>query len=350
MPLPHRYLFVTSLFPACAAPGATVDEAVDSDETGAADPRCEATGVLDDVLTVADVQALASHNSYHIEPPIPFDDSHRYTHPPLDVQADLGVRSFELDLHRGEDGVFQVFHLPLIDAETTCSTLTGCLSVLRAWSVNNPCHAPFVVWIEPKDDIDADLPGLTTLSGYLPEVDAAVLAAWPRERILTPDDVRAPGGSVSDGLRSAGWPLLAASRGKLILALLDDDAHRDGYLEGAADLAGRLLFVNSDSPDDPNAATFKINNAASESERVEALVSAGFLVTSNAATGTPTDEDSEASWSASVAAGPHHSASDHVEAQADRSFVARLEGGSPRCHPTRVPDGCGPEDIEPQSP
>ena len=71
------------------------------------------------------------------------DSSHAYTQPTLDAQADVGVRAFELDVHLGDDGAFQVFHLPGIDPESSCPTFAGCLEVLRTWSDAHPCHTPF---------------------------------------------------------------------------------------------------------------------------------------------------------------------------------------------------------------
>src|SRR4051812_29044605 len=98
-----------ALLTGCSGPGpAKTDPA----------PICEATGPLDDTLTIADVQALGTHNSYHIQPDEVLDASHAYTQPTLDAQADLGVRAFELDVHLGDDGIFQVFHLPVIDPKS----------------------------------------------------------------------------------------------------------------------------------------------------------------------------------------------------------------------------------------
>ena len=136
------------------------------------------------------VQALGSHNSYHLEPAQPLSPSHRYSHPPLDEAADRGVRAFELDVHRADDGTLEVFHLPGIDAETTCRTLRGCLEVLLAWSRGHPCHTPLVVWLEPKDDVDELFPGYGPLTGAILEVDAAVREVWPPERLFVPDALR----------------------------------------------------------------------------------------------------------------------------------------------------------------
>ncbi|MES2644534.1 MAG: Ca2+-dependent phosphoinositide-specific phospholipase C [Myxococcota bacterium] len=326
---------------ACSGPDGAPDTAPDDVPVS-----CDLAGPMDDVLTIADVQALGTHNSYHIEPDTVLDASHAYTQPTLDAQADVGVRAFELDVHLGEDGVFQVFHLPVIDAETTCSTLGECLGVLLAWSDAHPCHSPFTVWIEPKDDIDAAVEGLVPLAGHLVELDAAISAVWPRERLLTPDDVRGGRATVPEGV-AAGWPSLADTRGGLIVALLDDSEHRAEYLDGAPALEGRVLFVNSDSAADPFAATFKIDNAPANADQVGALVAGNFLVTSNVDGGSEADATNEASLAAALEAGPQNLASDQVVPVEGSAYVAALPDGSPRCHPARVAGGCGPDIIEP---
>jgi hypothetical protein len=292
---------------------------------------------MDGELTVADVQAIGTHNSYHVEPDEVLDASHAYTQPALDVQADLGVRAFELDVHRAEDGTFLVFHLPTIDPESTCPTLGDCLGVLRTWSLAHPCHAPFIVWIEPKDDLDEMVDGLTTLEGHMTELDAAVTEAWPAAAMIQPDEVI-----------GVGWPALAESRGKLIVALLDSGDLRAEYLAGAPALEGRALFVDADTGSDSFAAAFKIDDAAGEAKQVGKLVSAGFLVTSNVDSAADDDATNQATFDAALAAGPSHLASDQVQPVEGSDYVAELPGGSPRCNPARVPAGCGPADLEPE--
>jgi len=339
--IPLRLVALLLPVSACAGPDGDTGDA-----TAVATLMCTATGAMDDVLTVPDVQALGTHNSYHVQPDTLFDASHAYTQPPLDVQAGVGVRAFELDVHLGTDGVFRVFHLPAIDDVSTCETLGDCLGVLRAWSLAHPCHSPFTVWIEPKDDIDAAVEGLMPLAGHLTELDAAITAAWPRDALITPDDVRGGYATVPEGV-AAGWPSLADARGKLLLAMLDGGAARSEYLDGAPALEGRVLFVASDSATDPFAATFKIDDAPGNAAEVAELVAAGFLVTSNADSAADGDATNTARFDASLAAGPHNLASDQVVAVEGEAYVATLPGGSPRCHPARVPQGCGTDVIEP---
>lgn len=314
-------------------------------DSGARDasPVCTAVGPLDESLTLADVQALATHNSYHIEPETVLDSSHAYTQPGLDVQADVGVRAFELDVHLGDDGAFQVFHFPGIDPESSCPTFAGCLEVLRAWSDAHPCHTPFTVWIEPKDDVDDAATGFQVLDGHISELDASIDAVWPRSRRIQPDDVQGAADSVSEGIAGTGWPRLADSRGKIVFALLDSGPHRDEYLQNPTP----VIFADADSPADPWAATFKIDDAPGEAAAVQALVSANYLVTSNVDAVSDDDATNTAAFQASLAAGPNYLASNQVVPVDGSTYLAELPGGSPRCHPTREAAGCGPAELEP---
>lgn len=317
----------------------------DPSDSGAPDasPVCTAVGPLDDSLTLADVQALGTHNSYHIEPETVLDSSHAYTQPNLDRQADAGVRAFELDVHLGDDGAFHVFHLPGIDPKSSCPTFAGCLEVLRTWSDAHPCHTPLTVWIEPKDDLDAAATGLQLLDGHMHELDAAIDEVWPRSRRIQPEDVQGGAASVSEGIAATGWPRLADSRGKIVFALLDSGPHRDEYLQYATP----VIFADSDSQADPWAAAFKINDAPGEAAAVQALVSSNYLVTSNVDSVGDDDATRAAMFQASLAAGPNYLASNQVVPVEGSTYLAELPGGSPRCHPARMAAGCGPEELEP---
>ncbi len=314
-------------------------------DSGAPDasPVCTPVGPLDDSLTLADVQALGTHNSYHIEPDTVLDSSHAYTQPTLDAQADAGVRAFELDVHLGDDGAFHVFHLPGIDPESSCPTFAGCLEVLRTWSEAHPCHTPFTVWIEPKDDLDEAAAGFQLLDGHMDELDTAIDAVWSRARRIQPEDVRGSAATVTEAIAATGWPLLADSRGKIMFALLDSGPHRDEYLQNPTP----VIFADADSQADPWAAAFKIDDAPGEATTVQDLVASNYLVTSNVDAVGDDDAANTAFFEASLAAGPNYLASNQVVPVNGSTYLAELPGGSPRCHPARVAAGCGPEELEP---
>src|ERR687894_746366 len=134
-----------------------------------------------------EIQVLASHNSYHVEPePTLLDalkafvgqqaEGFEYTHRPLAEQFDAGVRQIELDLFVDvpEGGHFahpalvpvlglappdpalstpglKVLHVQEVDYRSTCPTFVQCLSHVRAWSDAHADHLPITIQIEAKD-------------------------------------------------------------------------------------------------------------------------------------------------------------------------------------------------------
>jgi len=304
---------------------------------------------MDNILRLNHVQAKGSHNSYHVEPCLPLDPSFRYTHQSLVVQlSHQGVRQFELDLHLRRDEGFEVFHIPVIDQETTCRRLVDCLRPVKEWSDQNPFHMPILIWLEPKDeDIDWLFPNLIPISGHYEELESEILSVWPEERILTPDDVRRDYETLPDAIETEGWPTLGDLRGRVIFSMLDNDNHREEYTRDAPALEGRLLFVDADEETDSFAALFKINNAQSDGDKVRRLVRAGFVVTSNVDGPEQDDSYNEARLGASLEAGVHYLSSDFPVPVPDRTYWFDMPNGEPaRCNPIYGDDSCMPPDIE----
>lgn len=346
-----RHLTVT-LLTACTAAG---DAPTDSDTDRALAPTCAEVGspyTRDDELSLVDMQALGTHNSYHQKPANPLVPDYNYEHAPLDAQLVLGVRAFELDLHRRVDGVFTVMHLPHIDPGTSCDTFADCLGLMLGWSLANPCHAPLMVWLEPKDlDVDATFPDeYQTYVGDEAAIDAELRAVWPPERLFEPDELRGAHDTLPAAVTGEGWPSLGAMRGQTVFAMLDSDEHRTPYVTETPNLAGRAMFVDSDDTSDPFAATFKIDNAVDNAAEVTAAVQAGFLVTSNVGgAGGPTEADL-ARFEATLAAGANFLATDVPAEVGDASGMFIPDGAPARCNPVRPHDGCTPADIESLTP
>ena len=305
---------------------------------------------LDDRLRFNHVQAKGTHNSYHVEPDTIFSDEHRYTHAPLDVQlADQGVRQFEIDLHLREDQGFEVFHLPLIDPDTTCRRFMDCLALTRAWSDANPGHLPIVFWLEPKDEADDPAldPEMIPIEGHYDELEAEILSVWPAERILAPDDLRRGLDTLPEAVAAHGWPTLGELRGKAIFSMLDSGEHREAYAAGSPNLNGKLMFVDASDPTDAYAAMFKINNAVSDAERVRTLLEQGFVVTSNTDGVDRSDEDNAKKLAATLAAGSHFISSDLPAPVDGHEYWFDMPGGAPaRCNPLTAPAECTSEDVE----
>ncbi|MCK6505044.1 Ca2+-dependent phosphoinositide-specific phospholipase C [Myxococcota bacterium] len=299
---------------------------------------------LDDVLRLDHVQALGTHNSTHVEPESPLDDSHRYTHAPLSVQlGEYGVRQVELDLHLHETEGWQVFHLPVIDAETTCLALADCLGELKGWSDDHGWHLPLLVWLEPKDDLDGTQEDLLPLTGRLWDLEQALLEVWPEDRVFRPDELRGDHPDLPTAIAQDGWPLLGELRGQVLFALLDSDAYRDEYLADSPALEGRVMFADAGTATDPWSALVKDGSA----EEITAWAQAGFVVTDNVDGADASDEENQAGLDQGLAAGTHFLASDLPGPVEGREYRAAIPGGQPaRCNPVTAPPECTPQAIE----
>lgn len=333
-------------------------KSTDSDPSGTGDPDTAGdTGEpiergpnphsLDAVLTWADLQVLGTHNSTHVEPDPVIHPSHAYTHPPLDEQLDRwGVRAFELDVHLHAELGWQVFHLPGVDAETTCLQLADCLTTMKRWSNQHPWHLPLMVWLEPKDtDLDGAFEELLYFEDRHDELEQAILDVLPRERIFTPDDLRGAHETLPAALAADGPPTLDRLRDRFIFSLLDSSEHRDATLAPSPVLENRVWFAQG-SLDDPWGAVIKINDAAGSAADVQAAVLAGALVSSNVKDGPEHSEaDAAAHMEASLAAGAQFLKVDRA-APLD-GWTTEIPGGSPaRCNPLTAPPECTPEELE----
>ncbi len=133
---------------------------------------------------------------------------------------------------------FRVFHLPAVDAGSTCDRFTDCLAVMRGWSESPPGHVPIVVLVEPKDDVDNK-----KIRDHLPALEAEIRGALPPSRLLTPDDVRGDLADVRTAVTTRCWPVLDAVRGRMLFVLLDHGETRDALLALHPDSAGGVFFV-----------------------------------------------------------------------------------------------------------
>ena len=265
----------------------------DGDDAATATTAPEATSTtgadypLDDTLRLNAIQALGSHNSYHVqaEPALfaalqGFDAALaatlEYTHAPLEEQFDRqGVRQIELDVfadpagglyanragppvvgqprESGEPALdepgFKVLHVQDIDFATTCLTFVECLTTVREWSRANPGHVPILVLVEVKDDAIPD-PGLGFVvplpvgATELDSLDTEIRSVFDAGDLLTPDDVRGGRDSLEAAVLTDGWPTLGETRGRVLFALDNEDEIRDTYVDGHPGLRGRVLFTS----------------------------------------------------------------------------------------------------------
>lgn len=296
---------------------------------------------LDDVLRLNHVQVKGTHNSYHLEPAFAFDASHEYSHLPLDEQlGELGVRQFELDVHYDGDGFFTVFHLPVIDADTTCSTFVECLQTVRGWSDANPYHSPIFIWIEPKDDLDPQ-----PIRGHYDELDAEIRSVFP-DRLITPDMVQGDHPTLRDAAVSGDWPTLGEVRGHVVFIMLDNEVHHQSYTENRTTLAGRAMFVNTPDFAAPYAAFVKYNDPIGSGAAITSAAEQGFIVACNAGGIDNSDELVQAKVEAGLAVGAHTLGTDLPGPVGDRYWFDMPSEGVARCNPVSAPPECVDTAIE----
>lgn len=281
----------------------------------------------DDTVRLNELQFIGTHNSYKSAPDAAIlnwltfgaavapqiadalGDPRQlnYDHPPLSVQLQRGLRTFELDVFADPAGGafsrpllnrllnlglprpvgvdapgMKVLHIQDIDYRSTCPTLIACLGELRAWSDATPGHLPVVINVELKD---APLPepfGGTVLTPFdatqLDAVDAEIRSVLG-DRLITPDDVRGDAADLRTAITTEGWPTVAESRGRFLI-FMDNANLRGLYLDGHPSLQGRVMFTSS-GEGQPDGAVIKENSPGNGS-RLRALVEAGYLVRTRA--------------------------------------------------------------------
>jgi hypothetical protein len=302
-------------------------------------------------LLLNQIQVIGTHNSYHVRPSQSMIDtamsvsdearSFNYSHNPLDVQLDNGVRSFELDIQPFEEG-FQVMHVPVVDGESTCPVFKDCLSTVLAWSERHPNHIPVSFLLEIKRDeaLLAGKPLRKLDAATLELLEQDVLSVIPREKILTPDDVRGDSPTLAQAVRERGWPPLKDTLGKLFFLLHDRDV-ADVYAEGHPSLKGRIMFVNS-PPGRDDAAFMVINNPYAE--KIPEYLALGLLLRVRADAGLQQGRKGDTSKrDTAFACGAQIISTDFPQGETcpDTGYVVAFPENAPaRCGPLNSPQDC----------
>ena len=306
---------------------------------------------LDGKLRTNQVQVLATHNSYHIQQDAPIRSSPttQYTHAPLDQQLDRGVRGFEIDVVNPPDGSFPVVHTPVVDATSNCTPLAQCLQVTRTWSEAHPGHVPIFILIEPKND-DVDFVIDPTLRRFdaagVDRLDKTVRSSLGRQ-LITPDSVRGKSKTLRSAVTGRGWPTLAKTRGKVLVALNTGGAIRSAFLQGHPSLQGRAMFVTADEQS-PAAAVIKVDDP--DEARIQALVKQGFIVRTRADADLIEARNHDTSRrDIALRSGAQIVSTDFEVAvpAIGGDYVVQIPGGTPaRCDPVNAPKHCRPSDVE----
>lgn len=244
-------------------------------------------------LRINQIQVVGSHNSYHTQPSEPFFSqiiaaypaaaAWAYNHPPLDVQLDRGVRSFELDLYFDPDAI-KILHVPRYDAESTCETLIDCATVLRDWSRAHPDHVPLSVLLELKEK-DKHQAGSTVLpfdEEALAQMEAELNGVFEPGHLIRPDDVRGKAKTLREAITTTGWPTLEEGRGRIMFILHTGGKPAATYASMHPGLQGATAFLQAYGDED-YAAVYVMNTPTDP--EIPKQVKAGFIVRTRADAG-----------------------------------------------------------------
>ena len=296
---------------------------------------------LDGTLRLNHIQVLGTHNSYHVAPaPGPaLTPEREVTQAPLPVQLEQqSVRQIELDVHTVAGGPLAVFHLRG-DEGTTCASLVQCLTQVRQWSEAHRGHLPVFVLIEPKHEIGALVDPLA--------VDAEVRSVFRPDQLLTPDDVQGTAPTLRQAVQESGWPLLGATRNKVVVVFTDDVLTRASYTSGDTSLRGRAMFVYA-PPSSPLGAVASVPDARQESARIAGLLRAGYIVRTRADdSGVEARANDPSRASAALSSGAQLVSTDYP-VPAPSGYVVAAPGTPARCNPVTAPPetACTPADVE----
>lgn len=344
---------------------------------------------LSDGLRLNQIQAVGTHNSYKLEidPPLMALIKERnantaltldYFHRSIAEQLDAGARQVEIDpLDDPEGGAFadplgvrllaqrgvtiappdraalakpgiKVLHASDIDFRSSCPTFVDCLGQVKTWSDANRAHTPILIMINPKHT-PISWEGATPVRPFgkdaFNRIEAEILSVFPRERIVTPDEVRGGHATLREGVLAGGWPTLAASRGKVIFVIDDAPARWAAYTEGHPSLRGRVAFVGaSASFEAPEAAVLVMNEPIEDEALIRERVAAGFLVRTRADADTREARTGDTKRrEAAFASGAQYISTDYLwpDERFGTGYTARLPGNAAaRCNPVNGSSSC----------
>jgi len=351
------------------------------------------TAAQDKVIHLNQIQVIGSHNSYHAG----FAPSERkflemndpkalhgldYHHAPLADQLSGGVRQIELDIFADPDGGrythlylddavrkaglppdpsfdpnhemdmpgFKVFHMQGFDQRSTCLRFVVCLTEVRDWSRANPGHLPIFILVETKEGDVEEMPNAPKAIKFTPALldamDKEILSVFPKDEIITPDDMRGHYKTLNEAVRAGAWPTLAEARGKVVF-LMDQRNEEQRYTEGHPSLRGRILFTNA-VPGAPDAA-FTEENEGTPAE-IDALVKQGYLVRTRSDEGTEEARTNDTHRRDEVlASGAQMISTDYPRSEPSSwtKFVVEFPDGLvARCNPVTKPAGCVDRPLE----
>jgi hypothetical protein len=349
------------------------------------------------------IQVVGTHESYHLEA-TPAEKAIReaqspdtehefeYTASPVSEQLSTqNVRQLEFDVWADPNGGLyanpllrqlagegpydpvmlqpgtKVLQAQDVDYNTRCLTLVACLRLVKTWSDSHQSAVPIAIMLEFHDELltapgqTDPVPGTVVPLAWTRErmlaLEQEILSVFPRNRILTPDNVRKSGKTLEQSVKTDGWPTVDSVRGK-VMFLMDQKEHstrfRDVYVQGNPSLEGRVMWSQS-TPGQPDAAFLKryVWEGTGAAD-ITNLVSQGYMVRTRADADTlqarandTTDRDlalnSGAQWVSTDYPAPG------MAARFDSPYYVAIPGGTvARCNPVAVSSTCRSAYLEPR--
>lgn len=342
-----------------------------------------------DALSMTDLMAVGTHNSYKLAIPPeemavlvaarPQALGVDYSHRPLAEQLNAGARQLELDVVADPEGGryakpltafgrgtvltpeataalakpgFKTIHMPDIDFRTSCVTFVACLKEVRAWSDAHRDHAPILIMLNAKEG-EAAVPGgvkpLPFTEALFDALDAEIRSVFGDDRLITPDQVQGKAKTLREAVLAGAWPQLGQARGKVFFALDESPEKVAIYRGKRASLEGRAMFVNTDETS-PAAAYLTLNDPIAQKDRITAAVKAGFIVRTRADADTQEARRNDASRrTAAFTSGAQYVSTDYMwpDPRFPGGYTVRLTGDDVAvCNPVRQPKACDNLAIE----
>ncbi len=295
-------------------------------------------------LRINHVQMKGTHNSYHLKPIGPTIRSYDYSHLSLDMQAEnQGVRQFEIDVWWDIRGQLYVYHNQY-DSRSNCVTFEECIKTILRWSNNNTDHVPLMIWIEPKEWLEqgADINTIVEIQNIIENIELEISQYWPKNKTITPDDVRGDQGSLSESIINNGWPLLEDSRGKAIFILMAGGKIRENYHQQYPELKDCLMFTMS-VEGTSEAAIFSNTDPINDADTIRKLVEQGYIVRSRAdnAENGEADNNNHTRLDAALSSGAHSISTDYPGKVDGIEYFVNIPNSNPvACNPITAPEGC----------
>ena len=240
------------------------------------------------------------------------------------------IRSLEIDLHRGKplrDALkkdWYVYHLPIIDPDTTVDRLSGFLQICCGIQRAIPRHEVITVFLDIKEPFHKT----ASASHSAAALDKLLVDALGIDHIYRPGDLLARergAGSLQEAVAAGGWPTLKALRGKFLFVFTGGKDHLTTYAN-AGTANSRVAFLSTSVsnsghvPGEEQIVFYNMNGKNvrfAKSVREAGLVSRAYYV------------NGRERWRSAIDHDCHHIATDHVNTRVDPWSRTRRSTGFP---------------------